>query len=281
MPAKRKATEAFKECIESNLKMKRLITCTTDTNKSAARVNSSTARINDGISTAKIATAPQSVASASMASRPQPQAQLATKRGSYKDVMARARAGESRAMDFGKIVHKKLDASPRRTRVLKEAGSEGPLAKKKHRPDPLGKQDDRNRVMKPSLTTKSARTAPVRRAQQLEYTGTIRPGSDGRTGASAILNKQTHGGQHHLHSGRGHDRSSGRYRYASESSEAEDSDMSNDMEGGGFDELEREEKESLRVARQEDARELKHESDHKQAKEERRRRLLELAKKAK
>lgn len=74
----------------------------------------------------------------------------------------------------------------------------------------------------------------------------------------------------------------GRYTYANYSDdeqgdEDDEYDSESDMEAGGLDELEREEQESLRVAKAEDARALREEQEHDRLKRERKRKLAQLA----
>ena len=214
----------------------------------------------------------------------------ALRKGSYKEIMARAQAAKSGPAALGKISHKTQQFVPKREREKQEAEARAKAkASSSIRSNSTVKRVDRKgaiRKPEPAAKIKKER-AP------LAYQGTARP-----AGQRPSISSRSSGGQVPTRKQRGKGRNgfsdsdetengvdgSKSYRYAGSSEEeAEDGSMddgSDDMGGGGFAELEEEEERALRAARKEDAEALREENSHKQAKLERKKKLAALAAKA-
>ena len=220
------------------------------------------------------------------ASRPPP------KKGSYKEIMARAQAAKEAQADFGKIKHKKVSTLSKRERAAYEAalaatskgkGTDNKLAG-------MGKKLDRSRAG--DVPTQHVKEK--KKGAELSYQGTARV-----NGASSIAKAQKPAPMpSHKQTKRSSklvepDEDEGdviyhkQYKYAGSSEEEEeedddgsDDDGSEEMGGGGFAELEEEEQRSLRLAQREDAEALREENELKRAKLERKKKLEQLAAKA-
>lgn len=204
------------------------------------------------------------------------------KKGSYKEIMARAQALKAQQSDIMQIKHKPVAKMSKKERQANDAE----VAER-------ARQEVRSAKSNKPLVT-PARASPAldkrvpepqekkRKPLDLGYSGTMRgqPVAAAKPAApsskTAAVSRPTRGKSASRPRPGG-----GRYTYASYSDEEEDEeddyDSESDMEAGGLDELEREEMESLRVAKEEDARALREEQEHDRLKRERRRKLEQLA----
>jgi hypothetical protein len=192
-------------------------------------------------------------------------AKPAPAKGSFADLMARAQA-QNAPQTFGIIKHTKATPKEKLSRREQERRN----AKASARTEKSGS----GAIAK---TEKSRSASPTKDAVQ---SGRItKPGPP----------KSTYKGTLGLSTGRSKPRQANKSRFddylgtdeednSEIEDEGEDGYESSDMEGG-FDDLEMEEAQAIRVAKQEDARELAEENRLKAEKEERRRRLAALAKK--
>ena len=195
----------------------------------------------------------------------------APKKGSYADILARAKAAQQSKTPVGVIQHKqgeKID----RSKALKEASKEKGGASK------IKKEGDRSRTGSAEIPLRPGEKSK-QRPKQLEksdykgsaaYSGSAKPTTPVYAGSARP--------------GQGKKPPPKRYDgYAGTDEELDDYDEeddyysdSDDMEAGAFD-VEREEQEALRAAKRDDAAELALENKLKAEKLERKRRLEELA----
>jgi protein SPT2 len=212
------------------------------------------------------------------------------KKGSYAEILARAKAAQATLGQVGKIQHKRIEKSlsKRERQELKEQESQS------HR---LSKKSSRSDVRKPAregrngarqTSGKVSSKAPALPDKKVKkaalattgYTGTARPNP-----AAAQSSKPTASSRATGKDGYGRSSSSRRDTYASEDEEDDDdddeedyySDASSDMEAAAF-EVDEEEERAARIARKEDEEALREEARLKREKEEKRRRLAALAK---
>lgn len=235
----------------------------------------------------------------------------APKKGSFAEIMARAKVGQESLGDIGKISHKKIEKGPSRreredlktqksAQVQKNVGPNGkfrlagieairaahaakaatPLNGSKATNGKTGKTDT---PPVPEKKIKKAATATT------GYTGTARPkpgGSNGSskpsTSASASFSRYDRGPDRHRDERRAN--SGARYAYISDEEEDEedeedqrDYDSESDMEAAAF-EVDDEEEQATRIARKEDAEALAEENRLKREKEEKKRRLTAMVK---
>ena len=179
------------------------------------------------------------------------------------------------------IKHKPAEKVSRRERekMLKEAALQQQRAKKAGR---SALQDISQTGARPDGKTAPSKKPPElgykgtmrKSAPELGYKGTMRAGGSGQANPKPVAKK-----------GMGQDKYGG-YASWSDLDDAEDdeeedyeSDASSDMEGG-FDDLEREEIQTLRVARKEDQEAMEEEERHRREKLERKKRLQALNKNA-
>lgn len=212
----------------------------------------------------------------------------AAKKGTYREILARAQAAKAAQTDFGQIKHRPGQKLSRRARRLAQE-QEATQGSQKH----LASGARQRAIHEAQLSRADAQPQkPKPKRPPLEYKGTMRsntaaeqPQNHSRKVADASRDKLD-------------DRSTGRYaafdeevackkyRYGGSSEEGPDDEESEvveddeDLEGGGFDELEAEEELSLRAARKEDAEALRQENEHRRMKMERKRKLEQLAAKA-
>lgn len=209
----------------------------------------------------------------------------APKKGSYAEIMARAKAAAAKETlaSAGTIKHKQTEKLSRKERLaLQEA------AKAKGKAGTLGgknKVGERIQVSDRSRTGSSEAAArkpgePVkekRKPVDLGYKGTMRPVSaepqyKGTMGLARPGQTRRPVSKASRAPARGP-------RYASYSEEEEEddyeSDVSSDMEAGVFD-VDQEEAEALKVARKEDAREAAAEAEHRRQKAERKKMLEKM-----
>ena len=223
----------------------------------------------------------------SVAARPSPPAQVESstkvpKKGSYAEIMARAKASQSKAPAVGVINHKPKDKN---TLSYKK---EMKLKKKAIKNKKLGIKD----VSRPgSSGSISSNPAPAssdkRKAPQPAYKGTAKPKE--QPTYKGTMNSNS--GKPPITSSRKLDSQASRRRvdeYAATDEEDLDdveeddygSEESDDMEAG-FSDVEQEESAASKAARKEDEEEAKLEARLKKEKEERKKRLEAMAKKAK
>jgi hypothetical protein len=218
----------------------------------------------------------------------------APKKGSFAEIMARAKAAQATSGQVGKIQHKRIEKAPSK-REREEARAQksqnlqknlGPNGKfQKAGQSALGdgragmKESKGKIPVKPEVEKKVKKAATATTG----YAGTARP----KPGSGKAPSRSSASGSRY---DRGPDRyrddrrgSSSRYTYASEDEdEAEeeeeyDSDVSSDMEAAAF-EVDEEEEAAARIARREDAEALAEENRLKREKEEKRKRLAAMAK---
>lgn len=225
------------------------------------------------------------------------------KKGSFAEIMARGKAAQTTLGQVGKIQHKKIEkgATKKERQAEKDkratnirSGLDPKSKFQKQRPSQLpnqtsgqpplrdGKNDTRQKNGK--ATAESEKKPKKAALATTGYSGTARPKLGG-SGAKAA-SRPTTAGSSRFDRDRGHRGNLGsRYdRYESEDEEdieEEDyeSDVSSDMEAAAF-EVDEEEELAAKIARKEDAEALAEENRMKKEKEEKKRRLAAMAKKA-
>jgi protein SPT2 len=226
------------------------------------------------------------------------------KKGSYAEIMARAKAAQATSGQVGKIQHKRIEKQPskrereemRATKAQNLQKNLGPNGKFRAAGQPLtkdgrnGTREERGKVLngKVDSAKESAQSAAEKKVKKAAmattgYAGTARPKPGGTTAprSSATGSSRYDRGPDKYRNDR-QGSSSKRYTYVSEEEEDEEeddygSDVSSDMEAAAF-EVDEEEEEAARIARREDAEALAEENRHKREKEEKRRKLAALAK---
>ena len=207
------------------------------------------------------------------------------KKGSYKEIMARAQALKAQQTDFMQITHKPVAKMTKKERLAHEADLL--LKDKKQVKDVLARKPDPGTNRAPLAETHEKKRQPI----DLGYSGTMRgqlaPSKPTSSGTHAMpkslpiktsMPSKLSAPKHESRPRAG----GGRYTYASYSDdedqdEENDYDSESDMEAGGLYELEREEMMSLQAAKKEDAQTLKELDEHDRMKRERKRRLEQLA----
>lgn len=215
------------------------------------------------------------------------------KKGSYAEILARAKAAQANLGKVGKIQHKAIEKglNRRERQELKEQGSKSHRVSKRASQSSVRThaRDARNgaREKNGKISSKEKGSAvPEKKIKKAAiattgYTGTARPNPAAtKTAISTAPSRAAD------KSGRGRSASDRRNTYASED-EDEDDEMdeeedhdsyaSSDMEADMF-EVDEEEARAARIARKEDEEALRDEARHQRDKEEKRRRLAELAK---
>ncbi len=216
----------------------------------------------------------------------------APKKGSFAEIMARAKAAQATSAQVGKIQHKRIEKAPsKRERegaraqkgqnMQKNLGPNGKFQKTGQSVLADGragiKESKGKTAAKPEVEKKVKKAATATTG----YAGTARP----KLGSTRAPPRSSTSGSRY---DRGPDRyrddrrgSSNRYTYASEEEDEEeeeyDSDVSSDMEAAVF-EVDDEEEAAARIARREDAEALAEENRLKREKEEKRKRLAAMAK---
>lgn len=205
------------------------------------------------------------------------------KKGSFAEIMARAKAAQTTMSQVGKIQHKRIEKAPsKREREEMKSSSKDVNGKPKAKKSPP-LRDGRNGTRENGKGSRPTSSEPEKRVKKAAvattgYTGTARPNPTTTKKAP-----QSYGS-----SGRDRDRGSNsasrsRYTYAASEDEEEDeeedyeTDVSSDMEAAVF-EVDEEEERAGRLARKEDALALAEENRLKREKEEKRRRLAAMAK---
>lgn len=200
------------------------------------------------------------------------------KKGSFAEIMARAKAAQTSMTQVGKIQHKRIEKGPtKREREEMKSTSKGATGKAKRKGPTPPLRDGRNGARENGrgsrTTSAEAEKRPKKAAAATTgYTGTARPNP-----AAAKKPQPSYGS-----AGRDRDRPSPgpsrpRYTYAaSEDEEDYESDVSSDMEAAAY-EVDEEEERAARYARKEDAFALAEENRLKMEKEEKRKKLAAMA----
>ncbi|ELR03338.1 hypothetical protein VC83_08615 [Pseudogymnoascus destructans] len=200
------------------------------------------------------------------------------KKGSFAEIMARAKAAQTNMTQVGKIQHKRIEKGPtKREREEMKSTSKGATGKAKRKGPTPPLRDGRNCARENGrgsrTTSAEAEKRPKKAAAATTgYTGTARPNL-----AAAKKPQPSYGS-----SGRDRDRPSPgpsrpQYTYAaSEDEEDYESDVSSDMEAAAY-EVDEEEERAARYARKEDALALAEENRLKMEKEEKRKKLAAMA----
>ena len=212
------------------------------------------------------------------------------KKGSYAEIMARGQAAQKLMGQVGKIQHKKIEKLPtQREREKAKLQKAGRIQKgldprsKFQKPGQLPVRDGRNGMKENGNVKQEA--VPEKKIKKAAlattgYSGTARPKTAGPSRSSVASSTMRRTDPYADRRG-----ASSRYTYVSEEEEDEEeeqdyeSDLS-DMEAAAF-EVDEEEEQAARIARKEDAEALAEENRLKREKEEKRRKLMAMAKKAK
>jgi hypothetical protein len=220
------------------------------------------------------------------------------KKGSYAEIMARAKAAQAVSGQVGKIQHKKIEKQPSKrereemkaqkgAKLQKNLGPNSKFQRGGHPPGQSPLRDARNdgrngaRDTNGKASTESVVEKKVKKSALATtgYAGTARP----KPGSAKVHSKSSASASASRHDrGRDERYGSSSKRYASEEEDEEedqeyDSDVSSDMEAAAF-EVDEEEELAARIARREDAEALAEENRLKREKEEKRRRLAAMAK---
>jgi hypothetical protein len=207
------------------------------------------------------------------------------KKGSYAEILARAKAAQANLGQVGKIQHKRIEKSlsKRERQELKEQESHAHrLSKKSSRSDVRTPAKDGRNGARPTGQSVSSK-APVLPKKKIKkaalattgYTGTARPNP-----AAVKSSKPASSSQATERDSYGRPSASRKATYASEEEDEDEeeedyySDASSDMEAAVF-EVDEEEERATRIARKEDEEAIRVEA---RLKEEKRRRLAALAK---
>ncbi|RFU34312.1 hypothetical protein B7463_g1968, partial [Scytalidium lignicola] len=220
------------------------------------------------------------------------------KKGSFAEIMARAKAAQANLGAVGKIQHKRIEKRERediKARRLQKLGKTLASEKMNGRTGQAPLRDERNSVRENSGKVGSAskglekdKVLPEKKVKKAAlattgYTGTARPKPGSARSASASTSRPAVNGNRS--SGYGGGSSSKRYYVSEEDEEEEEeeenyySDVSSDMEAAVY-EVDKEEEYAERIARHEDAEALREEMRLKREKEEKRKRLIAMAKRA-
>lgn len=242
-------------------------------------------RSNQNQSVNKIGNAKDGPAAANGASNPAVDStKKEPKKGSFAEIMARAKTNQSAAQSIGTISHKAKDKTTlsvkRELKLTKQALKDKKLGTSKGgtQTSSAGSSGPNSpkfpRSGKESLKTQGP---PKKPRPQPTYRGTMRQPST--TAAPKPKGRYHEGQKPRRNEYVGTDEELDEDDYGDEQDDYE-SDVSDDMEAG-FDDVEDEEASALKEARKEDEREAALESQLKREKEEKKRRLQMLAKKAK
>lgn len=215
------------------------------------------------------------------------------KKGSYAEIMARAKAAQSTLGQVGKIQHKQIEKLPSRRERDAMKAKKGKSIQHGLAPNSKFQRSGQASATSGKDVRRNGKVAPepekkVKKAALATtgYAGTARPKAGG-----AASSKNGLGTSSRIERDRyQRDRLGSRYdRYLSEDEEDEElegdveedyqSDVSSDMEAAAF-EVDEEEELATRIARKEDAEALAEENRLKREKEEKKRRLMAMAKKA-
>jgi protein SPT2 len=217
------------------------------------------------------------------------------KKGSYAEILARAKAAQATLGKVGRIQHKAIEKglSKRERQELKERGLQSHRVSKRPSQSGVRKnvQDGRNGAREKSGKISSRMKVPVGPEKKIKkaalattgYTGTARPNP-----GAVKSSKSTMPSRANEKTSFGRSSSGRRNTYASEDEDEDeededgqeedyDSDASSNMEADVF-EVDEEEERAARIARKEDEEALREEARHQREKEEKRRRLADMAK---
>ncbi|KAI9874627.1 MAG: hypothetical protein M1830_009542 [Pleopsidium flavum] len=226
-------------------------------------------------------------------------AKAAPKKGSYAEILARAKAAQTASAHVGVIKHKPKETLSKKEKLALQAEASGKskgglnnAAVNGHKSTPDSKGSS------PAPSTAAARNRgntamKSKKAVEVGYKGTARPlpetsykGTMNRTSTavSSVRKKEVDDRVHNRSRSTSVTRPVSESRYAGYSDEEEEeeeeeadyeSDLS-DMEAGAFD-VEEEEQRSSKVARKEDEEELRKESEAKKQKDAMRKKLTQMA----
>ncbi|MCJ1480260.1 hypothetical protein MMC06_000415 [Schaereria dolodes] len=240
--------------------------------------------------TGKLASATPSTTSAAGETKIPP------KKGSYAEIMARAKAGQNATTPLGVIKHKPKDKqlSTKKELLMQKKGLKpagrvlglnSAPGSKGSSPGPRAQGTDRVEPGNKAPGTKAASTGykgTVKPVVQPGYKGTMKPLPSSKKNLTPADNDRDQ------HQSRSTSVSVPKYRYREaytdedEEEEEEEDDYESDildMEAG-FSDVEEEDERALKAAKKEDEFEARMEAEMKRQKVERRRRLVEMAKKA-
>jgi protein SPT2 len=206
------------------------------------------------------------------------------KKGSFAEIMARAKKAQETLQQVGKIQHKPIDKAPskRERQDAKDQQQNGRRPSSTKSKSDL-KRDGRDR---PTQSGKGSRPAPPEPERKIKkaatattgYTGTARPNPALARSLATRQSSTPRYGSASRDTYRS-DSEPRRYKLVESEEDEEDyeSDVSSDMEAAVF-EVDEEEERAARLARQEDADALREENRLKAEKEAKRRRLAAMAK---
>lgn len=207
---------------------------------------------------------PAPVAAAKSASSAPP------KKGSFQEIMARAKAAQEASRTVGSIKHKPVEKLSKKDKLAQEAeakAKQGTAAASRAAPKAQAKGPE-PKNSKPSEPEK-------KKPADLGYQGTMRPSPStyqGTMNKGSALKSRSGSYDRSRSTSLGARPPPKRYSYYGEDDEdmddEEDYDSESDMEAGVFD-VDREEQEALRIARREDELALKEEEELKRKKLER------------
>ena len=226
------------------------------------------------------------------------------KKGSYREIMERAKSAQASAGQIGKIQHKRIEKLPSKREREEMRSKKGQRIQAGMEPgSKFQKAGGQEGQRKENRDGKGAVVAvkggkpvevPVKKIRKAAlattgYTGTARPKTVAAAKGSASASSRN--GHGHGHNGaRRPEPGRNRYAYADEEDEEDDrnsygmsdeergydSEGSSDMEAAAF-EVDEEEEKATRIARREDVKAAEEEARLKREKEEKKRRLMAMA----
>ncbi|KAK8168487.1 hypothetical protein BKA80DRAFT_267043 [Phyllosticta citrichinensis] len=193
------------------------------------------------------------------------------KKGSFQEIMARAKAAQEASRSVGAIKHKPVEKMSKKEKLAHEAEAK---AKQGTGPPPRTVQKGQAKVPESKNTKPSE--PEKKKSADLGYQGTMRPSPreptyQGTMNKGSALKSRSGSYDRSRSASLGARPPPKRYTYYDEDDdmeEEEDYDSESDMEAGVFD-VDREEQEALRIARREDELALKEEEELKRKKLER------------
>jgi protein SPT2 len=217
------------------------------------------------------------------------------KKGSYQEILARAKAAQAIKPNAGTIKHKQTEKLSRKERLalqeasrVKSKNQSLPVRDKKPRDRIKAGERSRTGSSEPTARKSGEQAKEKRKPLDLGYKGTMRPAS-AEPQYKGTMNLA--GGNHSRKPAAKDARRGGNAygsrdqrepRYASYSEDELDeeddyaSDVSSDMEADVFD-VDREEQQALRAAKAEDAKAAAEEAEHRRKKDERKKMLSKMA----
>jgi protein SPT2 len=216
------------------------------------------------------------------------------KKGSYAEIMARAKAAQGVKPNVGTIKHKPTEKLSRRERLalldVTKKGKSKSVPIRDKRPEDRAKASERSRTGSSEPVSGKAGDQPKEKRKPLDlgYKGTMRPVSaepqyKGTMNLARPNQPRKPFAKNNRHGGNSYgsrDQKEPRYAsYSEDELEEEDdyaSDASSDMEADAF-EVDREEELALRAAKLEDAKAASEEAEHRRKKDERKKMLAKMA----